>query len=166
MQRCRFAFADQAVVFRPQAERQTHQFRALPSDARRASALDPSPAPLVIRLWPERWCMPVVMKKRYPKQISPLVSIPNSAQAYHCQGFARAFGGRPREALETPRSSVRLGPFDPSMPHFSMCSPARQYWMGDYPGRGGDGTSPAPLLPEFPKPLPYADCGAGTDRAG
>jgi adenylate cyclase len=126
-----FAFADQAVIFRPQAERQTLIPRAI-EHAQGAIALDPSGA-----LGHSALARALVHAGRHEEAISEAdlaVSLdPNSAQAYHCQGFARAFGGRPREALEPLETAMRLSPFDPSMPHFLHVLARAQYWMGDYP---------------------------------
>src|SRR5437762_875059 len=40
---------------------------------------------------------------------------PNSAWALGAQGYARSFGNRPQEAIESLKAAMRLSPFDPQM---------------------------------------------------
>jgi tetratricopeptide (TPR) repeat protein len=58
---------------------------------------------------------------------------PNSALANFSQGFARTFGGRPREAIEPLKMAIRLSPADPMMAPFLHVLGRAYYWMGDYP---------------------------------
>jgi tetratricopeptide (TPR) repeat protein len=57
---------------------------------------------------------------------------PNSAHAYGAQGAVRTWGGRPREAIESLRTVMRLSPFDPRMPAWLHATARAHYWAGDY----------------------------------
>jgi adenylate cyclase len=57
---------------------------------------------------------------------------PNSAYAYGTQGAVRAWGGRPREAIESFRTVMRLSPFDPRTPAWLYATARAHYWAGDY----------------------------------
>ena len=56
----------------------------------------------------------------------------NSAQAFGAQGFARGWGGRPREAIEPLRTAMRLSPFDPLMSSWQNSMAHAYYWAEDY----------------------------------
>jgi adenylate cyclase len=57
---------------------------------------------------------------------------PNSVLAYSAQGFTRAYGGRPGEAVEPLRTAMRLSPFDPLRFLWLIYLSRAQYWMHDY----------------------------------
>jgi pentatricopeptide repeat protein len=56
----------------------------------------------------------------------------NSAAAYGAQANALAWGGRPRDAIDSVRTAMRLGPFDPRLPIWWHIMARAQYWLGDY----------------------------------
>jgi adenylate cyclase len=125
------ALANQAAIFRPQAERQTLLPRST-DHARRAIALDPTSA-----LGHASLARGLMFAGRHEEAISEAdlaVSLdPNSALANFAQGFARTFGGRPREAVEPLQTAIRLSPFDPMLPGFCHILGRAFFYMGDYP---------------------------------
>jgi adenylate cyclase len=58
---------------------------------------------------------------------------PNSALAYGYQGASRAFGGRPRDAVQPLETAIRLSPFDPLKADWLHYFARAYYWMCDYP---------------------------------
>jgi adenylate cyclase len=58
---------------------------------------------------------------------------PHSALAYGYQGASRAFGGRPRDAIEPLETAMRLSPFDPFEADWLHYVARACYWMCDYP---------------------------------
>jgi adenylate cyclase len=58
---------------------------------------------------------------------------PNSAMAHGCQGVTRAWGGRPREAIQPLKTAIRLSPFDPAMSSFLFWLGRAYYLSADCP---------------------------------
>jgi adenylate cyclase len=125
-----YALVVQAVSFRPRAERQTLLPRAT-EHARRAVTLDPTEA-----FGHGALSVALVHMGRQDEALAEAdlaVSIaPNAASVYGYQGYARAFGGRPREAIEPLETAMRLSPFDPLLPTWRHFLGRAYYWMGDY----------------------------------
>jgi adenylate cyclase len=124
------ALATQAAVLAPFAERQTLTPRSL-DHARCSVALDPGSAinhgALAIAL---------LLSGRHDEAMAEAdiaVSLdPNSAQALGHQGATRAFGGRPRDAIEPLMAVMRLSPFDPHKPDWLHHLGRAYYRTGDY----------------------------------
>jgi adenylate cyclase len=58
---------------------------------------------------------------------------PNSPWAHSAQGYTRAFGGRPGEAITPLKAAMRLSPFDPFTPFFLHILGRAYYLMRNYP---------------------------------
>jgi adenylate cyclase len=125
------ALRAQAVIFRPQAERQTWLPRAM-EHARRAVALDHADA-----FGHSSLAVALVHAGRHEEALAvaeiALSLDPNSSRAYYCQGLALAFGGRPREAIASLMMAMRLSPFDPFTPLFLNVLARAYYHIEDYP---------------------------------
>jgi len=57
---------------------------------------------------------------------------PNSPWAHSAQGYTRAFGGRPEEAITPLEAAMRLSPFDPFTPFFLDILGRAYYLVRDY----------------------------------
>jgi TolB-like protein/Tfp pilus assembly protein PilF len=126
-----FALRAQAIIFRPQAERQTWLPRAM-EHARRAIALDHADA-----FGHSSLAVALVHAGRHEEALAAaefaLTLDPNSSRAYYCRGFALAFGGRPQEAIGSLMMAMRLSPLDPFTPLFLNVRARAYYHMEDYP---------------------------------
>jgi adenylate cyclase len=127
-----FARAFDAVLFFPfpLSERADLVSRA-DAHARRSIALDPAEAAGHCAL-----AVVLLLMGRQAEAITEAdlaVSLdPNSAWAYGAQGNTRAWGGRPREAIEPIKTAMRLSPFDPLMSFWQHFLGRAYYWMGEY----------------------------------
>jgi adenylate cyclase len=127
-----FAFAFDAVLFFPfpLSERAEIVSRA-GEHARRSIVLDPAEAVGHCAL-----AVVLLLMGRHAEAMTEAdlaVSLdPNSAWAYGTQGNARAWGGRPREAVEPIKTAMRLSPFDPLMSFWQHFLARAYYWMGEY----------------------------------
>ena len=119
----------EGVHFRPDL-RPENVPRAL-DYARHAVAIDPTDATAHAAL-----ARALVVSGRHAgSSVEPDLAVslnPNSAQAYGAQGFARGWGGRPREAIEPLRTAMRLSPFDPLMSSWQNSMAHAYYWAEDY----------------------------------
>jgi tetratricopeptide (TPR) repeat protein len=158
-----FALRAQAIIFRPQAERQTWLPRAM-EHARRAIALDHADA-----FGHSSLAVALVHAGRHEEALAAaefaLTLDPNSSRAYYCRGFALAFGGRPQEAIGSLMMAMRLSPLDPFTPLFLNVR-ARILSYGRLSGGGCDRASTVPVLSEFPERVPNSCRRAGADRGG
>ena len=104
----------EVALFRLRHEGQTPLARAV-EHARRSLALDPTAVAGHCAL-----AIALLRMGRHNDAMAEAdlaVSLdPNSAWAHAYQGFTRAFGGRPGEAVEPLKTAMRLSPFDPLMP--------------------------------------------------
>ena len=119
-----------AVLFRARGERED----LIPSStehARRSIALDPT-----MSIGHAALAIALVHLGRHDEAMAEAdlaVSLDsNSAWALGYQGYARTFGGRPREAIEPIKTAMRLSPFDPQMSFWQHFLGRAYYWMGDY----------------------------------
>src|SRR5208282_3222311 len=157
-----FAILTAAVLFRPQSERQVSVPRAF-DHARRSTALDPSEAVGHCAM-----AYALTLMGRHDEAMTEAdlaVGLdPNFALAHAWKGFTRTFGGRPREAIEPLKTAIRLSPFDPGMPLFSILwvapiigwATTRRRWQGR-----GKSVNPIPISSP-----PIAHCLPAWDKPG
>jgi adenylate cyclase len=122
-------YVQEAVRFRPDL-RAENVPRAL-EHARRAVAIDPTDARAHAAL-----ASALLHSGRHAESFAEAdlaVNLDgNSALAYGMQGLVRAWGGRPREAVEPLQTAIRLSPFDPLVSSWLHFLARAHYWAEDY----------------------------------